>query len=263
LIGADRAAQAAGVAISFIVFDDGSTDGTSRMVGELPLDASLIRGDGTAFWANSMAAAEAAAFNKDTFAESDFILWLNDDVVLDDDALSRLTECAQNHVGSVVVGSMRDPMSGTVSYSGLRRGGAHPLRFDRVDPESVAQPVETFNGNLVLIPGHVAFRIGGIDGGFSHGLADIDYGLRCTRAGIPVILAPGTYGSCPRNPSPAPGSLLQEWSRFTGLKGGGNFKSLRRILRKGYRKSWLIYVSATYSLWWIREIKSRVGTRTM
>lgn len=255
------AAVRADAAISFTVFDDGSSDGTGEALSQLPVSLSIIRGDGSAYWASSMATAEETVMKKDTFNDSDFILWLNDDVVLDDDAFIRLTACAADHSDSVLVGAMRDPVSRTVSYSGLRRSGAHPLRFQRVDASAEVQAIETFNGNLVLVPGHVALRLGGIDGGFSHGLADIDYGLRCARAGIPVVQAPGTYGSCSLNPSPAQGSLVQEWNRFIGPKGGGNFDSLRRVLRKTNRKSWLVYVSVTYGLWWIREIKRRAGTR--
>jgi GT2 family glycosyltransferase len=255
------AAVRADAAISFTVFDDGSSDGTGEALSQLPVSLSIIRGDGSAYWASSMATAEETVMKKDTFNDSDFILWLNDDVVLDDDAFIRLTACAADHSDSVLVGAMRDPVSGTVSYSGLRRSGAHPLRFQRVDASAEVQAIETFNGNLVLVPGHVALRLGGIDGGFSHGLADIDYGLRCARAGIPVVQAPGTYGSCSLNPPPAKGSLVQEWNRFIGPKGGGNFDSLRRVLRKTNRKSWLVYVSVTYGLWWIREIKRRAGTR--
>lgn len=257
LIGAHRAASAAGVDITFTVFDDGSTDETGKIVSELQLNVNLIRGDGTAFWAKSMASAEKEALSYATFNESDYFLWLNDDVLLDDDALVRLTHWAVEQSDAVLVGSMRDPNTGAVSYSGLRRSGRHPLRFGRVDPVAVTQPVETFNGNLVLVPVQVSLRLGGIDGGFSHGLADIDYGLRCTRAGIPVLLAPGTYGSCARNLPPTPGTLFHDWTRFIGPKGGGNFSSLRRILRKDRRSSWLVYVSATYGLWWLREIKRR------
>ncbi|WP_436058411.1 glycosyltransferase family 2 protein [Arthrobacter sp. LjRoot78] len=257
LNGAWRSAQAAGIDISFTVYDDGSTDGTAAIVSDLPFDVSLIRGDGSAFWARSMATAEEALMNSTLLSDLDHVLWLNDDVVLDMDAINRLATCALGNPGSVVIGAMRDPDSGIVSYSGLRRSGAHPLRFDRVGPSDAVQDVETFNGNLVLVPGPVALLLGGIDGDFSHGLADIDYGLRCIRAGIRVVQAPGTYGSCPRNSPPSSTTLLREWARFTGPKGGGNFGSLRRILRKGNRNSWILYISATYVLWWMREVQRR------
>lgn len=257
LRGLQSSAQAAGVDVSFTVYDDGSTDGTSELLGRLPVDLTLIRGDGTAFWARSMASAEAYVLSADKSHIFDYVLWLNDDVLLDSDAVERLIKTAADVPDAVVVGAVRDPKSGVVSYSGLRRSGLHPLAFERVQPSKTAQDVETFNGNLVLVPAGVFRNLGGIDGGFTHGLADIDYGLRCGRAGIRVIQAPGTYGTCPRNVSPPSLGILNEWSRFTGPKGGGNAYSLRRILRKRYKFSWFLYIGVTYALWWVRQTRGK------
>lgn len=258
LMGADRAASAAGIGISFTVFDDGSSDGTEAAIAELPIQSSTIRGDGNAFWARSMATAEATVLSQVVETESDYVLWLNDDVVLDATALVRLVDCVRAHPNGVVVGAVRDPANHTVTYSGMRRTGRHPLGFTRVEPSDQAQRVDAFNGNIVAVPIHVARLLQGIDGGFSHGLADIDYGLRCNRLGVPVVLAPGTYGTCARNPSPERGSLSGDWTRFTGPKGGGHFGSLRRILRRSNPLAWPVFVVASYGLWWTRQIISRV-----
>lgn len=255
------AAQAAGVDVSFTVFDDGSTDGTAELLSELPADLRLLRGDGTAFWARGMAAAEEALTSANRLDDSDYVLWLNDDVILDVDAVQRLADCASSQPGSVVVGAMRSPDSGSVSYSGLRRSGMHPLRFQRVEASDTLQEVATFNGNLVLVPATVVRHLGGIDGGFAHGLADIDYGLRCSRAGVRVIQAPGTYGTCGRNSTAPSMSIQREWAHFTGPKGGGNFTSLQRILHKEYKNSWIFYIAITYVLWWMRQLGKRMKRR--
>ena len=254
IMGATQCASAAGMDVSFTVFDDGSTDGTGAAIANLPIEAKIIRGDGDAYWARSMAIAEAAILCDAETKHSDFILWLNDDVVLDASALARLENCIDANPGSVVVGAVRDPGNGEITYSGMRRNGSHPLRFARVNPTERAQAVDTFNGNIVAVPVAVARRLEGIDGDFSHGLADIDYGLRCNWLGIPVLLAPGTFGTCPRNEPPARGSALEDWHRFTGRKGGGNFASLRRIIVKGHPVVWPIFVAGTYGLWWGRRI---------
>lgn len=261
LCRAQGAATAAGIEISFVVYDDGSTDGTSAAIGQLAVEATVIRGDGSAFWARSMALAETRALGGHGQTSADYLLWLNDDVVLDSDGFKRLIDCIRTNPNSVIVGAVRDPENGETTYSGMRRSGRHPLRFERVEPAAAAQVVETFNGNLVLVPIDSARRLGGIDGGFSHGLADIDYGLRCVRAGIPVILAPGTYGTCPRNVPPSRKSVLHDWHAFLGPKGGGNLGSLRRILRKSNPTSWPVYVIGTYFLWWTRRmLRPGVGT---
>lgn len=261
LEGMFASAKSAGVDVSFTVFDDGSTDGTAGLVSGLPVDLTLIRGDGSAFWARSMATAEKALMETLVPDRASYVVWLNDDVILDDDAVARLADCVLKQPGSVVVGAIRSPGSAFVSYSGLRRRGPHPLRFDRVEAADVIQGVDTFNGNLVVVPAAVAIRMGGIDGGFSHGLADIDYGLRCARMGLRIVQAPGTFGTCPRNPSPPRTTLFGEWIRFTGPKGGGNYGSLRRILRRSNKYSWWLYIEFTYILWWVRQVQQRITMR--
>lgn len=250
---AQSAAVFAGVDISFTLFDDGSTDGTSQTLSALDLPLRILSGDGSAFWARSMALAEEAVLADANGLTDEFIVWLNDDVALDQSAFSALSSTLQAHPGSVVVGAMRDPESGKTTYSGMRKAGLHPLRFDLVLPTEVPQHVEVFNGNLVVVPLAVAKTIGGIDGGFSHALADIDYGLRCGRAQVPVVLAPSTYGTCSRNEPSLSRGVRNDWAAFVGPKGGGNYSSLRRILRKSHQVSWPMIIAVTYGLWWVRR----------
>ena len=95
---------------------------------------------------------------------------------------------------------MRDPHTGATTYTGYVRPGRHPMRATPVEPLHVWQRVDLLNGNLVLVPSSARHRIGPIDGGFAHAYADFDYCARARAAGVPVILAPGTFGTCPRNP---------------------------------------------------------------
>lgn len=257
-----EAARNDGIEMAVVLFDDGSTDGTSQAVMDRFPETKLIAGPGSAFWAASMAAAEATVLADHAVTEEDYILWLNDDVVMDNDALGRLVSVSSAHPESVIVGAVRDPESGALTYSGLRRSGWHPLRFDRVTPMS-QQPVEvdTFNGNVVLVPVTVAAALRGIDGGFSHAFADIDYGLRAQRRGTPVLLAPGTLGTCSANPERPRQTIIADWNNFTGTKGGGNYSSLSRILRRSAPRVWPLYIGTTYAIWWIRQLNTRIRNR--
>jgi GT2 family glycosyltransferase len=80
------------------------------------------------------------------------------------------------------------------------------------------------NGNLTLIPAAVAQRLGNLDGGFHHQLGDVDYGLRATREGISVVVAPGYVGTCAVNPLSGTwrdGSvpLRKRWAHLMSPKG--------------------------------------------
>lgn len=238
----------------FIIYDDGSTDDTTERLLRIVPSATLLRGTGTEFWAASMARAEQVALANATDDE-DYLVWLNDDVVLDNDAITRMKAVIRVNPGAVVVGAMRAPSTGDITYSGLLRNGLHPLNFRRAHPQAVVTSVDTLNGNFVFVPVPVALRIGGIDGLFAHALADIDYGLRCQAAEVPVLLAAGTFGVCARNPMPGPEGHLGAWKRFTGPKGGGNKSSMKRILKKTSPIAWPLFMTSTYVLWWARRLK--------
>lgn len=252
------ASETCGANTNIVVFDDGSRDGTAHAVLDVCPKAQIIRGDGTAFWAKSMSLAEAFVFDRLRPEEDDLLLWLNDDVDLYKDALMRLLQIHEKNPQSVVVGAVCDPESGAMTYSGFRRYGRHALHLSKVIPQLVPVRVDSFNGNVVLIPVSVARKLGGIDGIYSHAWADLDYGFRCQQKSIPMILAPDFVGTCPAN-LPAPSrSVIAEWKSFLGPKGAGNPISLRRILRLQARSFWLPQFVTTYLLWWARALRRRL-----
>lgn len=249
--------------VDVTLFDDGSTDGTGSSVLERFPDVTVISGTGSSYWANSMHQAEERVLRqfRESVCLNDYMVWFNDDVVLDNDAFGRLLATARKHPQSILVAAMRDPEHLHTTYSGFSRRGHHPLRLSLVEPGHDVIPVDTFNGNLVLVPMPVAMMLGSIDGEYAHALADIDYGYRAKLAEVEILLAPGTYGNCPRN-SPRPWlNTKEEWKTFTGVKGGGHPASLMKILRIGAPRTFPIYFVATYFLWWMRAFRTRINRR--
>ena len=246
------AAAAVGAYADFTVFDDGSTDGTAEALAALDLPVARISGDGSAFWSRSMAEAEDHVLNN--CDDDGYIVWLNDDVELDSDFLEVALAAAKSGPPAVLVGAMRDPRTGQLTYSGFRSVGFHPLRGVRVEPDGTLQSVDTFNGNLVFVPMKVARALGGIDGSLSHFGADTDYGLRVRERGFELLLLPRIVGSCAQNPVCPPGATMEDWRTFIGVKGGGNYNTLRRILRKRHPHTWFGYIALTYSHWWARRL---------
>lgn len=238
------------------LFDDGSEDGTVEAVREsFPRNVEILRGDGNNYWAKSMAAAEAAAITESSSQENLVgLLWLNDDVDLDVDAISRIVAARKLLPEDILVGAMRDPRSARVTYGGLKKNGRHPLSFAVCGSVSAPERVDTMNGNLVMVPLPLARELGGIDGAFAHAWADVEYGVRAKSIGRPPIVLPGTFGACARNPERPPHGLIEDWSFFTSVKGGGNPPSTRRLLRMLAPNTWVFWWLSTYAKWWIKRL---------
>lgn len=226
------------LSIHLFITDDGSSDGTSDVIVELFPKATLVRGDGTWYWARSMAAAEAAAL---TDINPDFLLWLNDDTFLEDDALERLVAVCDTTSG-IAVGSTYDLQDDRVvpSYGGLRRTGRHPQRLRLVAPGSDPIAVDTFNGNCVLVPASIIGEIGGIDSSYRQECADLDFGYRANERGYPITVAPGYIGKCIVGERPQlSGGPLRRWRQMNGPKGTYPLDSQVRFLRRHAKAIWL------------------------
>jgi GT2 family glycosyltransferase len=187
--------------VGAVLVDAGSSDGTVEAVrSEFPW-VEIVQGDPSMYWSASMERAQHCGLAR---AEPRFLLWLNDDIALEEDALSRLLEAASTaDEGCVVAGALRDPHSQETTYTGMRRNGRRPMQLAPIHPSASTQQIDTFNGNLVLVPRAVYTSVGAVDGRFGHAYGDVDYGLRLKKLGFRSILAPGYLGSCPRNDSTA------------------------------------------------------------
>ena len=193
------------VQLEVFLVDDASTDGTAAAVADHFPDVHLISGGGALFWSGAMRLAQAAARPIDP----DFLLWLNDDVVLDDDAIERLLAAHRDVVEAggegIVVGGLTDPRTGAISYAGVDRPDRRrPTRFEIIEPTDRLRKCDSMHGNLVLIPELVFRRLDGFDSSFRHAMSDFDFGLRVAEQGLGVWLAPGTFGTCSRDHSDEP-----------------------------------------------------------
>jgi GT2 family glycosyltransferase len=211
------------VDLDVFLTDDGSTDGTAEAAREAYPGLTVLQGDGALYWNRGMHLAWSAALA----GGYDHTLWVNDDVVLDDDALAVLlrahAELAERRLErSIVVGSTRDPVTGRTTYGGVERPRrARKLAFERIAPSATLRPCETMNGQFVLFPKQVTDRVGNIDPRYTHAMGDYDYGLRARQRDCGVWMAPGTIGTCATNPVAEPGSrpLAAEWRSVVGVKG--------------------------------------------
>jgi GT2 family glycosyltransferase len=179
--------------------DDASTDGTAARVREAYPTVQVLRG-GDLYWARGMHLAFKTALSQGY----DYYLWLNDDTLINAQALSQMV-ASENRVrgksaASIIVGSTADA-HGQLSYGGETqvKRWCPIYKLHRVIPGTDVQPIDTMNGNIVLINAAAAQLVGNIDPAFEHAMGDIDYGFRAKGLGVGLWLAPGIQGLCSGN----------------------------------------------------------------
>jgi len=182
-----------GLDLSAVLVDDGSSDGTAEAVADLGRAVTVVTGPGDWYWSRSMAEAERVAEESDP----DWILWLNDDVVVRPEALLRWMLVARRHRDAILVGAMWSPVLKRVAYGGFDWPDRRSLARTRLQ-QSGAEPtaVAGFHGNFVVVPRAARRSIGPIDGTWPHYYADLDYALRAERRGVEILLMPGIAGEC-------------------------------------------------------------------
>ena len=227
------------IRLELFLTDDGCVDGTVDEARAIWPEATIIHGDGTLYWAASMALAERAAM----CGVPDFLLWLNDDTVLHPNAVRSLLDVSSHHREAIIVGAVSGRDGDSPTYGGRVRVDAHPQRFRLLPSSDDVQRADTFNGNVVLIPRAARIRVGPLDGLFAHACADDDYGLRATGLSVPILQAPGLVGICPHNPpSPAlPGGPWRRWRALQQPK-ALPWKSQARYLRRHAGWRWPLWL---------------------
>jgi GT2 family glycosyltransferase len=178
-----------------LVIDDGSIDGTLKMLMEDFPWVHTVSGDGRLWWAGAILRGMETALA----AGAECICWLNDDSLPEQGSLELLVRLAVEN--KAVCGGVCRTLDGAFVYS----GGIMKHRWPRCvatspNPTEPLLPVEWLHGNLVAIPASVCVRIGLPDGRWiKHNFADVDFTLRAHRAGIPVLLVPAAVGVADRN----------------------------------------------------------------
>jgi len=252
-----------GASLSHVIVDDGSTDGTAEAVSERFPDVEIVNGDGNLFWAGGMRHGwEQAVSNK----EFDYLFVYNDDVRLEQSALSDLLDAAANQTKPhVIVGSFLSMDGCTTTYGGRRRSSRwHPLKFAGIiEPDGTLQEADTLNMNGALISRAALTKVGFLSDYFVHSGADFEYGLKLRKAGGKVIVAGQHIGRCDLNSA---SSILPEHSEKIGKSLQQLFDQKREPFRQRfnyYRHHggwlWPVFWISPYLTIWFRHLHKRLS----
>lgn len=238
--------------LTVFLVDDASPDGTAEAVASQFPQVRLLHGDGNLFWNGAMRVAFDAAMREGF----DAYLWFNDDSRFYADALSTLLACAEQAAGrgadAIVAGAMRNPLTGDTTYGGYKKR-THGLRWrlETLEPNpSAALPCDTVNGNFTLVPASITRVLGNLDETFTHQFGDVDYGLRASKSGFPLLLAPGHLGECFTNSDKHTWQdrswpRKKRWAHLMSPK-GAPVREWFHFTRRHYGWRWPLYAASPY-----------------
>lgn len=165
--------------IDVFLVDDSSTDGTIETIKELFPQVNLISGNGNLFWCRGMNLAWKAAKQR---SEYHFYFWLNDDLLLFDNAFEEILSCsALCNNKSIISGLVQGRKTKKTIYGGF------DSNKNKIEPNGGMIPISHLNGNFVLIPKYVFDKIGFFDDCYHHDIGDVDYGFSAQKMGIDVL----------------------------------------------------------------------------
>ena len=184
---------------TFVVADDGSTDGTHEMLQNLQtrFDIHIVRGTGDWFYSGGMHAGMEYALQRLSH-NYDYMLMMNDDVEFFQNSIQRLISQSIYQNNAVVVGAMCDDC-GILSYGAIKYISGYKYRG--IDISEWETEADTFNANCVLIPYTAFEKSGAMDSFFRHSLGDFDYGLSLKKAGYKIFQSKEFSGNCNNNDS--------------------------------------------------------------
>lgn len=225
--------------LSFIVADDGSSDGTADAIARTGYNVTILHGDGSMFWAGGMRLGIGYYL---TFpGDADYVMLINDDVVFDAGILDALIARSVANDNAVVVGATRDK-HGNFTYGGMRltNKGKHGWYKPVLPSEDVVE-CDMFNCNCVLILASKIRMAGNFDTVYRHALADFDYGMRLKRLGYRLVSSAGYVGECSKN------TTVGTWrdSSFPRMKR----IRLKETVKGSPFKEWFHFIHKNFGIW--------------
>lgn len=175
-----------------VLVDNASEDGTSEAVASTFDDVEIVRSATNRGYAGG----NNLGFEQALSGPCDYVLVLNDDTVIEPDAIRRLVCATVDGVGAAAPLITYDTPSDLVWFAGATYDPrhAHPGRMThyRRPVEEVGEggTTDRFSGAAVLIPRAVIETLGGFDEGLYFLYEDVDLSLRIRATGLKIVFEP-------------------------------------------------------------------------
>lgn len=254
----------------FYITDDGSTDGTDKMLEEIKEKNKnytfiITKADGNQYWCGGMRISYEKALQNDNI---DYYLWVNDDVEFFENFFDIIMEdykvLHNQYEKFLIVGPVKDKNTGKTTYSAYNIKLKKICRFykNRMTPIKKVQECNLISGNCMLIDKIVAEYLGNIDDRFTHCFGDWMYGLKLIDLGGKCFLASDYVGYCSRN------SKKNTWQdeslspiKRIKLKHDIKFHEPKKyiiFLKKAFGRKWFVYFIYQYIMIFVTSFNYRI-----
>jgi len=172
--------------------DDKSPDNTGKIVKKKYPDINIILGTGSLYWNRGMRFAWKNARRNHDY---DFYLWINDDTLINTDAIeiifSDYYSLLNNGIEAIVSGVCQESNSPKITYGGSDK------ELKLIVPNGFPQPCRYTNGNFTLISKKIFHKIGFLSYKYTHAAGDYDYSLRAVKSGFKCYISSSILAVCP------------------------------------------------------------------
>lgn len=192
------------IQITTILVDDGSTDGTEKIISTNFPAVEILKGNGDLWWAGGVN--KGLKHIKENKSQFDYILILNSDTFFTESTLYPLLSVVKNNKKTVCASLVIDEESGKIYNAGqIRSGFLQELKpifngeYLSCHQDKIID-CDTVGTRFVLMPIEIIENVGLFDSKkFVHGFSDFEYFLRAQKMGYKIKVNTKSFVSTLQN----------------------------------------------------------------